>query len=542
MLANENHPAGDFLHGLGIKNPKAVFRNLEPAELIEMALRRGEGKLSDTGALMVDTGKFTGRAPDDKYIVKDAETAHKVWWKEFNHPISPEVYHTLKQKLVDSLAHKEIFVRDAFACASSKYRIAVRVLTSFAYHNLFAYNLFIRPSSDELQDFNPDWTIINNPDFLADPSTDGVKSPNFAIINFTDRCIIIGGTAYTGEIKKGIFTVLNYLLPIEHGVLSMHCSANEGHNGQTALFFGLSGTGKTTLSTDPNRKLIGDDEHGWASDHIFNFEGGCYAKVIHLSAKGEPDIFQAVRFGSVLENTRTFEGSRKVNFEDASVTENTRVSYPLSYIGNAKENSTGVPPSHIFFLASDAQGVLPPISRLSVEQAMFHFLSGYTAKVAGTEAGVKEPKAVFSSCFGAPFLPLHPSQYASLLGEKLASAKVHTWLVNTGWVGGPVGVGARIRLTYTRAMISAALEGCLDKVEYEVHPVFGVEMPKACPGVPVFVLNPRDNWEDKNAYDTAANKLAERFIENFQKFNEMADPAILKGAPKVLELVQSDPS
>lgn len=537
MLATQNLSTGLFLEELGLKNPKAIYLNVEPAELIEMALQRREGKLSDSGALMVDTGKFTGRAPDDKYIVHDAETANKVWWKEFNHPISSEVFQNLKAKLIDSLAEKEVFVRDAFACASPKYRLAVRVLTTYAYHNLFAYNLFIRPEAEELQDFQPDWTVINNPDFLADPEVDGVRSTNFAIINFTERCIIIGGTAYTGEIKKGIFTVLNYLLPTQHGVLSMHCSANEGHNGQTALFFGLSGTGKTTLSTDPNRKLIGDDEHGWSGDHIFNFEGGCYAKVINLSPKGEPDIYQAVRYGSVLENTRTYEGTRKVNFDDASVTENTRVSYPLHYIGNAKETSNGVPPSHIFFLTSDAQGVLPPISRLSVEQAMFHFLSGYTAKVAGTEAGVKEPKAVFSSCFGAPFLPLHPSQYASLLGEKLASAKVHTWLVNTGWVGGPVGVGSRIRLSYTRAMISAALEGHLDKVEYEAHPVFGIDMPKSCPGVPVFVLNPRDNWEDKNAYDAAANKLAQRFIENFQKFNEMADPAILKGAPKVMELV-----
>jgi phosphoenolpyruvate carboxykinase (ATP) len=514
-----------------------VFWNLSPAELIEQSLSRGEGCLTDSGALMCDTGKFTGRAPDDKYIVRDKITGHQVWWKEFNHPAEPETFARLKNKMLEFLADKDLFVRDVTACSSEKYRINVRVINTHAYHNLFVHNMFLRPDAETLAGFTPDWTIINAPDFKADPEKDGVRSTNFAIINFTEKCVIIGGTGYTGEIKKGIFTVLNFTLPTEHHVLPMHCSANEGSDGQTALFFGLSGTGKTTLSTDPNRKLIGDDEHGWARKEIFNFEGGCYAKVINLSEKGEPDIFKAIRFGSVLENCRFEPGTRKVDFANAEITENTRVSYPIHYIQNVKESSTGVPPSHIFFLTSDAQGVLPPISKLNPEQAMFHFLSGYTAKVAGTEAGVKEPKAVFSSCFGAPFLPLHPGRYASLLGEKLKDAKVHVWLVNTGWIGGPVGVGTRMRLSHTRSLISAALNGELHKVEFMPHPVFGVHMPLSCPGVPVFVLNPREMWNDKAAYDQAANRLATQFLANFEKFQELADEHILAGGPRVLENV-----
>jgi phosphoenolpyruvate carboxykinase (ATP) len=520
----------------GIFTHQNVYWNLDPAELVEHSLSRNEAVLTNTGAIMADTGKFTGRAPDDKYIVEDDLTKNTVWWKEFNRPTSPKIFNNLKKKLVKFLEGKDLFVRDAWACASPSYQLGVRVINTQAYHNLFVHNMFIRPEKGQLKGFRPDWTVICAPEFQANPQEDGVRSSNFAIISFSEKCIIIGGTAYTGEIKKGIFTVLNFILPVQNQVLSMHCSANEGDDGQTALFFGLSGTGKTTLSTDPSRKLIGDDEHGWAEDHIFNFEGGCYAKVINLSSKGEPDIFNAIQFGAVLENTRFEEGSRNVDYSNGSVTENTRVSYPLHFIQNIKEDSKGVPPSHIFFLTSDAQGVLPPISKLTVEQAMFHFLSGYTAKVAGTEAGVKEPKAVFSSCFGAPFLPLHPGKYASLLGEKLKGSKVNVWLVNTGWIGGPYGIGSRIRLAYTRAMISAALNGQLQKVEFKKHPVFGVEMPTSCPGVPVFVLDPRENWSDKNAYDVAVNKLAHQFLKNFEKFSELADETILKGAPKVLEM------
>ncbi len=519
----------------GISTSGDVHWNLSPASLVEKSLLKGEGFLTDTGAIMCDTGRFTGRAPDDRFIVKDSITENHVWWKEFNRSISPEVFSNLKSKLVHSLKDKNLFVKDVFACASEDYRMKVRVINTQAYHNLFVHNMFIRPDQHDLANFVPEWTVINSPEFEADPAVDGVKSKNFAIINFTEKCIIIGGTGYTGEIKKGIFSVLNFLLPTEHKVLSMHCSANEGSDGQTALFFGLSGTGKTTLSTDPDRKLIGDDEHGWAKNQIFNFEGGCYAKVINLSPKGEPDIFKAVKFGSVLENTRFISDSRSVDYSNSELTENTRVSYPIHYIENAKELSVGVPPSHIFFLTSDAQGVLPPISKLTVEQAMFHFLSGYTAKVAGTEDGVKEPKAVFSSCFGAPFLPLHPGKYASLLGEKLKNSNVHVWLVNTGWIGGPVGVGSRMRLAHTRALISAALNGQLSKVEYSSHPVFGVRVPNSCPGVPVFILNPKENWVDKNAYDVAANNLAEQFLKNFEKFKDLSSESIMSGAPRPLE-------
>jgi len=525
------------LEAINLTTTGNVYWNLPPASLIEHSIRKGEGFLTSTGALMCDTGKFTGRAPDDKYIVRDAITENHVWWKEHNHETTPEVFDNLRKKLIAFLKDKNLYVRDAFACASPDYRLKARVINTQAYHNLFVSNMFINPDQNDISNFVPEWTVINAPEFEADPNIDGVRSKNFAILNFTEKCIIIGGTGYTGEIKKGIFTVLNFVLPVDRNVLSMHCSANEGQDGQTALFFGLSGTGKTTLSTDPNRKLIGDDEHGWATDQIFNFEGGCYAKVINLSATGEPDIYRAIRFGAVLENTRFEPGTRNVDYLNGEVTENTRVSYPIEFIDNSKSPSVGVPPSNIFFLTSDAQGVLPPISKLTIEQAMFHFLSGYTAKVAGTEAGVKEPKTVFSSCFGAPFLPLHPGKYASLLGEKLKNSKVEVWLVNTGWIGGAVGTGSRMKLAQTRAMISAALSGQLHKAEFEAHPIFAVMMPKSCPDVPSNILNPKNNWEDKAAYDVAANKLAHQFLKNFDKFKELADAHVMAGAPKPLEMV-----
>lgn len=526
------------LEAISLNSNGQVFWNLSPAELIEHSLINGEGNLTDTGALQCDTGTFTGRSPKDKYIVKDSITENLVWWNDPNFATTDEVFTNLKTKILNFLGNKNLYVRDAFACASDAFKIKIRVVNTHAFHNLFVYNMFIRPSVQEILDFAPEWTVIHAPDFQANPAEDGVKSPNFAILNFTEKCILIGGTAYTGEIKKGIFTVLNFLLPVENDVLPMHCSANEGIDGQTSLFFGLSGTGKTTLSADPNRQLIGDDEHGWAKNHIFNFEGGCYAKVVNLSEKEEPEIFKAIRFGSVLENVKFFPDCRTVDFENTEITENTRVSYPISFISNAKEPSVGVPPTHIFFLTSDAQGVLPPISKLSVEQAMFHFLSGYTAKVAGTETGITEPKSVFSTCFGAPFLPLHPGKYASLLGEKLKQSNVCVWLVNTGWIGGPVGTGSRMRLAHTRALLSAALNGELNHVGFEPHPIFGIKVPTSCPGVPVFILNPRENWRDKEAYDVAALQLAQQFLKNFERFRELATPEILAGAPLVLETAQ----
>ena len=521
------------LTNLGLSNVRGVLWNLTQAELVEQAIKDGEGMLTDTGALMVDTGKFTGRSPKDRFIVKDDQTKDTVWWGDINMAFDQDKFDALYNKMIKTLTYKKLYVRDAFAGADPAHKLKIRVIDTQAWHNLFCYNMFIRPNQQELVDFHPDFTVLAVPEFLADPEVDGTRQSNFAIINFTKKIIIVGGTGYAGETKKGIFSVLNYLLPEKEHVLSMHCSANMGKDGDTAVFFGLSGTGKTTLSADPDRFLIGDDEHGWTNEGVFNFEGGCYAKVIDLTREKEPLIWDAIRFGSIVENTRFVPGTSTVDYTNDEVTQNTRVSYPINHISNAIEPSVGGHPKNIFFLTCDASGVLPPISKLSVGQAMYHFISGYTAKVAGTEVGIAEPVSAFSACFGAPFMPLHPTKYAELLGEKMSEHEVNVWLINTGWTGGPYGVGSRIKLKYTRAMISAALEGKLDDVSYLTHPVFGVEVPTDVPEVPAEVLDPRNTWEDKEAYDKQANKLAMDFIKNFDKYKEYANEQILGGAPAI---------
>ncbi len=526
-------PSTSNLKELGLGNVANAFWNLTPAELVEETIINGMGVLADTGAVAIDTGEFTGRSPKDRFIVLDDKTKDAVWWGDINIKFDVANYKKLYEKITSYLQNKDVYVRDAYACADENYRLNIRVINEFPWSNQFASNMFLRPTQDELKDFQPEWHIINAPGFYADPEMDGTRQHNFAIINFTDKKIIIGGTGYTGEIKKGIFSVLNFILPHEKNVLSMHCSANIGEAGDTAVFFGLSGTGKTTLSADPKRKLIGDDEHGWSGDSVFNFEGGCYAKCIDLSAEKEPQIWGAIKFGAILENINFYEGTSTVDFEDKSKTENTRVSYPIYHIDNIAEGSKGSAPKNIFFLTCDAYGVLPPISKLTKGQAMYHFISGYTAKVAGTEAGITEPKTAFSACFGAPFLPLHPTKYAEMLGKKMTEGNVNVWLINTGWSGGSYGVGSRMKLSYTRAMITAALEGQLDNVEYTEHDVFGLSMPNDCPNVPNDVLHPRNTWQDKAAYDETANSLAQKFVNNFAQFASNASEEILNAAPKV---------
>jgi phosphoenolpyruvate carboxykinase (ATP) len=520
---------------LGLANVAAAYWNLTPAELVEEAVIRGEGTLVDSGALAADTGEFTGRSPKDRFIVCDETTENSVWWGDVNIKFDPAKFDLLHNRVCAYLSNKEIFVRDSYACADPSYRMNIRVVTEQAYHNIFANNLFLRPTKEEILSFDPEWTIINAPGFKADPKIDGTRQHNFAILNFSKKIILIGGTGYTGEIKKGIFGVLNYVLPHDKNVLSMHCSANIGKDGDTAIFFGLSGTGKTTLSADPNRGLIGDDEHGWADNSVFNLEGGCYAKCVDLSKEKEPEIWEAIKFGALLENIVCFDGTSTVDFTNISKTENTRVAYPINHIKNAVEPSIAGTPKNIFFLTCDAYGVLPPISKLNSGQAMYHFISGYTAKVAGTEAGVTEPQTTFSACFGKVFLPLHPIKYAEMLGKKMTENKVNVWLVNTGWSGGSYGVGNRIKLSYTRAMITAALNGQLDHVQFETHPVFGLQMPITCPEVPAEMLNPRNTWSDKNSYDTKANDLANKFVKNFEQYADGASEEILAAAPKVTQ-------
>ncbi len=522
------------LLSIGLKATEDVHYQADPEELAAATVRNGQGVFNDTGALVIQTGEFTGRSPKDKFIVLDEISEGAVHWNEFNLPIHEEYFFQVKKQLTSYLAAcPELWVRDAFACADQRYRMPIRVVNEEPANNLFAFNMFIRPTEEELENFEPEWTILSAPGLKLDPAVAGTRQHNAAIISFKYKTVLIAGTGYTGETKKGIFTVLNFILPKEHHVLSMHCSANMGKKGDTALFFGLSGTGKTTLSADPSRQLIGDDEHGWSDTTIFNFEGGCYAKCINLSQEKEPEIFNAIRAGALVENTRFYPGTQTINFEDGSITENTRVSYPLDYISNSVEPSVGPTPKHIFFLTCDAYGVLPPIARLSPEQAMYQFISGYTAKVAGTEAGIIEPKSTFSACFGAPFIPLHPALYAEMLGEKLKAQEVQVWMVNTGWTGGPYGVGNRIKLSYTRAMISAALTGKLDTMTYERHPVFGMEMPVSCEGVPAELLNPRATWADPMAYDQKANELAKQFVQNFKKYEAGTPAAILAAAPVI---------
>jgi phosphoenolpyruvate carboxykinase (ATP) len=538
-MATQTKPASgapDDTNGLerqGLRPSGQVHWNLVAPELMLAAARRGEGEFADMGPFVAVTAPHTGRSPNDKFVVREPGTEGDIDWGKVNQPYSPEHFETL---LADVRAYlnelPELFVQDLRCGADPAHRLSVRYVMPNAWHAAFVRNMFIRPDQSELPTFEPNFTVLHAPEFQADPARHGTRTGTFIILNFAQRMILIGGTRYAGELKKAMFTVMNYFMPKE-GVLSMHCSANLGPQGDTALFFGLSGTGKTTLSADPERSLIGDDEHGWAETGIFNFEGGCYAKVINLSAEGEPDIYATTQmFGTILENVVLEPTSRKVKFDDQSITENTRASYPLPYIRNHVPSGRGGHPRNVVFLTADAFGVLPPIARLTREQAMYYFLSGYTAKVAGTERGVTEPQATFSACFGAVFLVWHPTKYAEMLGRLLAEHDARVWLVNTGWSGGPYGVGKRMKLGYTRAMVRAALAGQLDQVPTETDDRFGLAVPTQVPGVPAEVMRPRDTWSDAAAYDAQAKKLAEMFKKNFEKFGSNISPAIADAGPK----------
>lgn len=518
----------------GIQNAANVYWNLTPAELYEHALRRGEGQISELGTLVVCTGTHTGRSPNDKFVVKEPSSEEHIWWGKVNRPISRENFDKLYRKIGEFTKDKDIYVFDGYVGADPKYQMPVRVITEYAWHNLFARNMFIRESNGEkLVNHVPEFTVIDMPNLRAEPAEDGTNSQTFILLDFEKRLVLIGGSEYGGEIKKSVFTAMSYYLPLQ-GVMSMHCSANFGKDrDDVALFFGLSGTGKTTLSSDSSRSLIGDDEHGWSDDGVFNFEGGCYAKVIRLDPQGEPEIFETTRrFGTILENVVMKAHTREVDLDDDSLTENTRSSYPITQIANSVADGRGGHPRHIFFLTADAFGVLPPISKLSNEQAMYHFLSGYTAKVAGTERGVTEPTPNFSTCFGAPFMPLRPGVYAELLGEKLRKHGSQVWLVNTGWTGGPYGEGKRMKLAYTRRMVSAALNGELDDVPTVEEPFFGLSVPQHVPDVPDEVLLPRNTWADKDAYDAQARKLVGMFQKNFEQFSEYVTDEVKAAGPK----------
>ena len=518
----------------GIRNAATVYWHLTTPMLYEQAARRREATLAHLGPLVVRTGDHTGRSPNDKFIVKEPTSEADIWWGKVNRPIGQERFDALLHKVLAYTQQRDVFVFDGYAGADDRYRMPVRIITEYAWHNLFARNMFIRElDADNLRDFVPQFTVVDMPRFHAQPDQDGTNSQTFILVDFGRRIVLIGGTEYAGEIKKSVFSALNYYLP-RHGVLPMHCSANYGAGeDDVALFFGLSGTGKTTLSNDPQRTLIGDDEHGWSDRGVFNFEGGCYAKVINLSAEGEPLIYQASRrFGAILENVAYDPETRRVDYDDGTLTQNTRSSYPLTHIENASDSGVAGHPAHVLFLTADAFGVLPPISKLSKEQAMYHFLSGYTAKVAGTETGITEPKPEFSACFGAPFMPLHPGVYAELLGEKIEAQGASVWLVNTGWTGGPYGVGRRMKLAHTRRMVSAALCGELQNVETNAHPIFGVEIPRHVPGVPAEVLDPRQTWQDPEAYDRQATRLAAMFAANFRQFADGVSPAVRQAGPR----------
>ncbi|HUX83971.1 MAG TPA: phosphoenolpyruvate carboxykinase (ATP) [Chitinophagaceae bacterium] len=521
------------LSTLGIQDYAVAHDQNSPDELIRQTLSRGLGDLADNGALMIRTGAFTGRAPKDRFIVKDDLTADTINWNEINLPFSEKGFDQLYRRITRYFKGREVWVRDGSACADPSCRIHIRMVTETPWANLFCYNMFLRPAPGTPPPL-PDWTVIHAPGCRAIPEIHGTRQENFTLIHLTKKILIIGGSGYTGEIKKGIFSFLNYWLPLRKGVLGMHCSANIGRGGDTAIFFGLSGTGKTTLSTDPDRRLIGDDEHGWNASGIFNFEGGCYAKCIDLQQEKEPEIYQAIRSGALLENTRFYPGTRTVNYSDVSITENTRVSYPLYHLDGVQDPPMGPAPRHIFFLCCDAHGVLPPIARLSREQAMFQFLSGYTAKVAGTEMGITEPRSTFSSCYGAPFLPLHPMRYARMLGDRLTAARSRCWLVNTGWTGGCFGTGKRMPLPCTRAMIRAALEGKLEKESFASTGIFRLQVPSACPGVTPELLDPRISWQDKEAYDQKEKSLAESYLKNFRKFENKVDPSVLSALPELV--------
>jgi len=521
-------------HGLrqdGLEPRGEVHWNLSPAELYERALARGEGRIAHMGAFAAETAPHTGRSPNDKFTVREAATESTVDWGKVNVPMDRAHYELLRDDVAAYLSGEELFVRDSRAGADDDYGINVRVVTTSAWHNLFAYNMFLRLTGAAARHARADFTVLHAPDFAADPARHGTRSETAIAVSFEDRKVVICGTRYAGEIKKSIFSVLNFLLPGED-VFPMHCSANVGTDGQVALFFGLSGTGKTTLSADPERGLIGDDEHGWSDKGVFNFEGGCYAKTIHLTREGEPEIYQATKmFGTILENVVLDELTREIDFADDSITENTRASYPIHYIPNAVLSGQGGHPRNVLFLTADAFGVLPPVARLTPEQAMYHFLSGYTAKVAGTERGVTEPKATFSACFGAPFLSRHPGVYAEMLGRQLKTHGANVWLVNTGWTGGPYGTGTRMKLQHTRAMIRAIFGGRLDDTPTETDPIFGLEVPLHVTDVPDSVLRPRDTWEDGEAYDAQARKLAGMFRENFERYASGVSTAVRAAGP-----------
>ena len=515
MKTNDIKPTFLEIQKLGFET-KANW-NLKPEELEEICISKGIAKKTNLNAIAINTGKFTGRSPKDRFIVEDELTKKNVFWGKVNKPFSEDNFEKLKKKIISHLNQKEeIYIRNCFACAEKDSKINITLITEIPWSDLFGYNMFIRPDKEELKSFQHEWTVICSPTFKASKD-DGTRKENFSIINLSKKEIIIGGTGYTGEIKKGIFSALNFILPVKKNILPMHCSANIGLKNDTALFFGLSGTGKTTLSANKNRKLIGDDEHGWSEESIFNFEGGCYAKCIDLSFEKEPDIYSAIKKGALLENI-SFKNNNEIDFTDDSKTQNTRVSYPIHYIKNIAQPSIGEIPKNIFFLTADAFGVLPPISKLNSEQVMFHFISGYTAKVAGTEEGIIEPEATFSACFGAPFMPLHPEKYAKMLVKKIEKFNVNVWLVNTGWTGGEYGIGKRISLKYTRSMINAALNGDLNDVQYEKHEIFGLNIPKECPSVPSEILDPTKTWKDSSLYIKKAKKLASLFKENFSKF------------------------
>ncbi len=519
----------------GIVTSAKIYANLGTAPLVEQALQRGEGRLTKDGALLVDTGRFTGRSVKDKFVVRDATTESTINWGTINQPMSEGHWANLKADFLAAVQDKdELFVADLFGGSQPEYRVNVRVITQMAWHSLFVRTLLVRPSADELAGFVPEYTIINLPSFKADPERHGCRSDTVIAVNFTEKLILIGNTEYSGEMKKGVFGLLNFLLPAQ-GVMPMHCSANIGADGTSAIFFGLSGTGKTTLSADASRTLIGDDEHGWSDQAVFNFEGGCYAKMINLSAEGEPEIYATTKmFGTILENVAMDEATRELDFTDASKTENTRGAYPIEFIPNHSEKNLGPAPSNVIMLTADAFGVLPPIARLTPDQAMYYFLSGYTAKVAGTEIGVTEPEATFSTCFGAAFMPRHPSVYGNLLKERIAKGGAQCWLVNTGWSGGKATMPGikRMPIKATRALLNAALDGSLNNAEFRKDPNFGFDVPVSVPGVDQNLLDPRQTWADPAAYDETAQELVAKFIENFAQFTDYVDQGVLDSAPK----------
>jgi len=517
------------LEKAGIFNVKAIYRNLTPAELTEMALERGEGKLMSNGALNVVTAPYTGRSPNDRFLTDTPDVHADINWGKVNIAVSEDTFNKVFEKVKAYMQKRDVFVFDGYAGADPKYRIKIRIINELASQNLFMRNLLIRPTAAELENFEPEWNFISAPMVKCVPEIDGTRSECAIVVNFQKKMIVLAGTEYAGEMKKSVFYIMNYLLP-KRGVFPMHCSANVGNDGDTALFFGLSGTGKTTLSADPNRLLIGDDEHGWSDEGIFNFEGGCYAKCIRLSRENEPDIYNAIKHGTLVENV-VLNADRTPDYDNEAITENTRAGYPIDYISNAMIPGVSGHPKTVIFLTADAYGVLPPVAKLGKEQAMYHFVSGFTSKLAGTEVGIIEPSPTFSTCFGGPFLPMHPSVYAKLLGEKIEKFNANVYLINTGWSGGPYGVGSRMSIKVTRAIVTAALNGDLEKSEYEPDPIFNVLVPKACPNVPSEILSPKNAWKDKAAYEATARKLARDFIENFKKYKDMPQE-IINAGPK----------